>query len=99
MSDSIIEQTRRHGREMNALGLKHALEMARIFRDYSEKPIEELIKHLEEKLVEAETPEHSRFDLEHIKTCDDCRRDNDDFNQEQEDDARLDAASEAEPKE
>lgn len=99
MSDSIMEISRKHGKEMHILGLKHSLEMAKLFRDYGDQPIEQLIKHLEDKLTEESMPEHSRFDLEHIKTCDDCRRDNDDFNQEQEDDARLDAASEAEPKE
>lgn len=88
MNDSIIEQTRQHGREMNALGIKHALEMAKLFRDYGDKPIDQLIKHLEEKLVEASTPEHSRFDLEHIKTCDDCRRAHEDFIQDEEDSNR-----------
>ena len=83
MNDSIIEQTRKHGREMNALGIKHALEMAKLFRDYGDQPIEQLIKHLEEKLVDATKPEHSRFDLEHIKTCDDCRRDHEDFIQDE----------------
>lgn len=44
--------------------------------------------------------EHSRFNLEHIKICDDCRRDHEDFIQDEENDARLDAMSEAsEPKE
>lgn len=88
MSDSILEISRKHGKEMNILGLKHALEMAKIFRDNADQPIEKLIKHLEDKLVEETKPEHSRFDLEHIKTCDDCRRDHDDFIQDEEESNR-----------
>lgn len=39
---------------------------------------------------------HTRFDEAHRNTCDDCRRDYEDFCQEQEDDARLDALAAAE---
>lgn len=54
MNDSIIETTRKHGQEMHQLGLKHSLEMAKLFRDYGEMPIEQLIAHLEEKIAEAQ---------------------------------------------
>lgn len=40
--------------------------------------------------------EHSRFDFEHYKNCQDCYEDHLDFMQECEADARLDAMSEAE---
>lgn len=87
MSDNLLDIQHRHGKEMHILGLKHSLEMARIFRDH-QGSLDDLIKHLEEKLVKESMPEHSRFDLEHIKTCDDCRDAHDDFIREQEDDNR-----------
>lgn len=88
MNDNIFEITHKHGKEMHVLGLKHSLEMARLYRDYGENAIDQLIKHLEEKLVEETKPEHSRFDLEHIKTCDDCRQAHDDFIQDEEESNR-----------
>jgi hypothetical protein len=57
MNDSIVEITHKHGAEMHQLGLKHSLEMAKLFRDYGEMPIEQLIAHLEEKIAEAEHAE------------------------------------------
>jgi len=42
---------------------------------------------------------HNRFDEEHRKVCDDCRDQYEDFCQEQDDDARLDALSEIEESE
>ena len=54
MSDSIFDISQNHGKEMRRLALQHALEIAKICRDYSDKPIEELISHLEEKLVSEE---------------------------------------------
>ena len=82
MNDSFIEITRKHGKEMHILGMRHALEMARLFRDHGDEPIEQLIKHLEDKLVE-ESIEHSRFDEEHRRICDSCRDAYEDFLQEQ----------------
>lgn len=40
------------------------------------------------------TTEHSRWDLEHIKTCDDCRDAHDDAVQDMNRDAELDAMAE-----
>ena len=54
MDNNIIETTRKHGREMNRLALVHSLEMAKLYRDYGENPIEQLIEHLEKKVKEAE---------------------------------------------
>lgn len=93
MSDSFIEITRKHGKEMHILGMRHALEMARLFRDHGDEPIAQLIKHLEEKLVE-ESVEHDRFSEKHRNICLDCRDAYEDFVQDSNDDARLDALSE-----
>lgn len=54
MNDSIVEITHKHGAKMHQLGLKHSLEMAKLFRNYGEMPIEQFIAHLEEKIAEAE---------------------------------------------
>ena len=82
MSDNILDITHRHGKEMHQLGLKHSLEMAKLYRDYGENAIDELIKHLEAKLVEEAQPEHNRFDEKHRETCDSCRDAYHDFLQE-----------------
>lgn len=43
--------TEKHGREMYALGLKHALELAKIYAD-SGRTLTELVELLQEKLDE-----------------------------------------------
>ena len=54
MSDNTMEITRKHGKEMNRLGLVHSLEMAELYRDFGADPINQLIAHLEKKVREAE---------------------------------------------
>ena len=54
MDNNILETTRKHGKEMRKLALEHALEMAKIYRDFGSKPIDELVAHLEVKLAEEE---------------------------------------------
>lgn len=94
MSNSILDITREHGKEMRRLALEHALEMAKIYRDFDTKPIDRLITHLEDKL--AAEADHNRFDEDHHRICEDCYSGYADFMQEQADDARLDAMSEQE---
>lgn len=93
MSESILEITNKHGQNMYVLGLEHAIGVLEILD--KDEALANLRKKLTEEKVKAATPFHSRFDLEHIKTCDDCRDAHDDFIQDSNRDAELDAASEA----
>lgn len=88
--DNMLEINHKHGREMRRLALQHSLEMAKLYRDYSEYPIERLIAHLEAKLQE-ESVLHSRWDEIHRERCEDCRADYLDEQLAMADDARLDA--------
>lgn len=65
--------TEKHGREMYALGLKHALELAKIYAD-SGRTLPELVELLQEKLDEetAQNCDHSNFD-EYFEMCTDCK--------------------------
>lgn len=81
MGESILEITNKHGQNMYVLGLEHAVGVLEIL-DKAEA-LENLKKKLAEEKVKAATPFHSRFDLDHIKACDDCRRDHDDFIQDE----------------
>lgn len=47
------------------------------------------------EIADQSMSEHSRFDAEHYRTCQDCYEDHLDFMQEQADDARLDAMAAA----
>lgn len=87
--DNMLEINRKHGEEMRQLALQHSLEMAKIYRDYSESPIERLIAYLEVKLQE-ESVLHSRWDAEHRETCGECHQEWLDEMLDMADDARLD---------
>lgn len=49
-----------------------------------------------DEIADQSMNEHSRFDEEHYRNCQDCYEDHLDFMQEQADEARLDAMIEAE---
>lgn len=65
------ELIRSHGKAIRKLTLQHTLEMAKMYRDYEDQPIEKMIEHIEKKLVEEEL-DHNRFDEAHRKNCDEC---------------------------
>lgn len=92
MDNSLSDITQQHGREMYQIALKHALEMAKLYRDNGDS-LDDIITHLEKKMAENVT-EHSRFDEEHRQTCEECTSDYLDFVLESKDEARLDNLSE-----
>lgn len=51
MEKSILEIQREHGLAMRKIALEHVLEIAKIYRNYG-KTLDDLVEHLEEKLVE-----------------------------------------------
>lgn len=87
MSESIIETTHRHGREMYIIGLEHAISMIEVLGDDARA---NLIAKVEREKSELEDAYHNRFDENHRKTCEDCQDAYDDFCQEQDSEKQPD---------
>ncbi len=89
MNDAIILDSIRHGREMYAIGLEHAINMLEIG---GMEVLPGLKSKLKAEREEIENLRHSRHNADHYRNCTDCYNDHLDFEQEMRMDEQADAA-------
>lgn len=92
MSDSILEISHKHGRQMYLIGIEHAVSILEALNDVGET-VAHLNRNIANEKREIEALDHSRFNEDHRKSCDDCRDAYGDFVQEENQNGENDNAN------